>query len=197
MSEENAANQGILVFAFVEEGAADVALKTLKEAKKEKTVDYWDAAVIRKDEKGRYFYDETHDTTTPKGAGIGMVIGGIIGIPGGPAGIVLGAGLGAGLGAFAANTDAGLKDENMEKVGQALMAGNSALLIVLSRASLSQMQEYAAEEETTAAIQKLTASISEHMVNGQNAAYHVTAAGRSVSCHQLESEDKFARLLGL
>ena len=197
MSEKSGEEEGILVFAFVEEGAAGEALETLKKAKKDKSVDYWDAADIRKDNRGRYYYNETRDMTTPRGAGIGMLIGGLIGIPGGPAGIVLGAGLGASLGAFAANTDAGLKDENVAKVGQALMSGNSALLVVLSRANLSQMQEYAAEEDTTVAIQKLTAGISENMVQGQNVAYHITAAGRSVSCHPLEAGDKFAQLLDI
>jgi uncharacterized membrane protein len=197
MGEEKMTNAGIVVIAFVEEGAAADALKTLKKAKKEKTVQYWDAAVIRKDEKGQYFYNETKDMTTPKGAGIGALIGGLIGVPAGPAGVVLGAGLGASLGMFAASTDAGLKDETLEKFGHALQSGNSALMIVSSRDYLRAIQEYAAEEETTAVIQKLTADISEHMVRGENAAYLVTAAGRSVSGHRLESDNEFAKLLGV
>jgi len=197
MSEGRPTNEGILVFAFVEEGAAAEALETLNQAEKDKKVEFWDAAVIRKDEKGHYYYDETHDRSAARGGGIGALVGGLLGIPLGPAGIVLGAGLGAGLGAFAANTDAGLKDDNLEKVGQALMAGNSALLIVLDRAKLSQMQEYAAQEEIEAAIQKLNASIGEHMLNGQNAAYHVAAYGRSVTFDQLDAGDKFVQLLGL
>jgi len=197
MSKESRAEEGILVFAFIEEGAAAEALETLKKAKKEKTVEFWDAAVIRKDAKGRYYYDETHDKSAAQGGGIGALIGGLLGAPLGPAGIVLGAGLGAGLGAFAANSDAGLDDDNLERVGQALMAGNSALLIVPSRDNLSQMQEYAAEEDIELAIQKLSAGISENMLHGQNGAYHVTAAGRSVSCHPLAADNAFAKLLGV
>jgi len=197
MSEERATNEGILVFAFVEEGAAAQALETLNQAKKDKKIDFWDAAVIRKDERGRYYYDETHDRSAARGGGIGALVGGLLGIPLGPAGIVLGAGLGAGLGAFAANTDAGLKDDNVEKVGQALMAGNSALLVVLDRGKLSQMQEYAAEEEIQATIEKLSTSIGEHMLQGQNAAYHVAAYGRSVTCDPLDADNEFVQLLGL
>jgi uncharacterized membrane protein len=197
MSDESSRNEGILVFAFVEEGAAAEALETLKNAKKEKTVEYWDAAVIRKDARGHYYYNETQDRSAARGAGVGGVIGGLLGLPLGPAGILLGAGLGAGLGAFAANTDAGLDDDNVERLGQALMAGNSALLIVLSRANLSQAQEYAAQEEIEATLQKLTAGIGEHMQHGQNVAYHVTAAGRSVSCHELEAGNPFAKVLGV
>jgi uncharacterized membrane protein len=197
MSEEKTAKEGIRVIAFVEEDAADEALKTLEKAKKEKTVQFWDAVVIRKDEKGHYYYNETKDMSTSKGAGIGALIGGILGIPGGPAGIVLGAGLGTGIGAFAANTDSGLKDETLEKFGRALQSGNSALFIVSSHEYLSAIQEYATEENATAVIQKLTADISEHMVHGQNAAYLVTAAGRSLSGHQLESDDEIVKLLGV
>lgn len=196
MSERSAKEEGVLVFAFVEEGAAAEALETLQQAKKGKEVEFWDAAVIRKDARGRYYYDETHDRSAARGGGIGALVGGLLGAPLGPAGIVLGAGLGAGLGAFAANTDAGLDDDNMEKVGQALMPGSSALLVVPDRASLSQMQEYAAEEEVQAAIQKLNAGIAEHMAQGQNSAYHVTAYGRSVSCQELEADDRFALILG-
>jgi uncharacterized membrane protein len=197
MSEEKAAREGVRVIAFVEENAADDALDTLKKAKKEKTVEYWDAAVIRKDARGRYYYNETRDASTPKGAGIGAVIGGLIGIPGGPAGIVVGSGIGAALGGLVASADSGLKDDRLEEVGHALESGNSALLIVSSHEYLGAMQEYAGEEDTLMAMKKLTKGISEHMVQGQNAAYLITAAGRSVSCHQLESDDTFAKLLSL
>ena len=98
---------------------------------------------------------------------------------------------------FAANADAGLNDDNIERVGRALMSGNSALLIVPSRDNLRQMQEYAGEEEAEAAIQKLTAGIADSMLHGQNAGYHVTAAGRSVSCHELEADNPFAKVLGV
>jgi len=106
MSEEKAAFEGILVAAYVDQGAADEVLKTVNEAKKEENFQFWDAAVIRKDERGRYYFNETRDMSTPKGAGIGAIIGGLIGIPGGPAGIILGSGLGAALGGFAASADA-------------------------------------------------------------------------------------------
>jgi uncharacterized membrane protein len=197
MSEEKKAFEGILVAAYADQGAADEVLKTVNEAKKEKTFQFWDAAVIRKDERGRYYFNETRDMSTPKGAGIGAIIGGLIGIPGGPAGIILGTGLGAALGGFAASADAGLKDDRLQDVGHALESGNSALLIISSHDYLRAMQEYAGEEDTTAAMHKLTKGISEHMVQGQNVAYSITAAGRSVSCHDLDAGGEIAKLLGV
>jgi uncharacterized membrane protein len=195
MSEEKAAFEGILVAAYAYEGAADEVLKKVNEAKKEKTFQFWDAAVIRKDERGRYYYNETRDMSTPKGAGIGAIIGGVIGIAGGPAGIVLGSGLGAALGGFVASADSGLKDEGLEDVGHALESGNSALLIVSSHDYLRAMHEYAGEEDMTAAMHKLTKGISKHVVHGQNVAYTITAAGRSVSCHELDTSGEIRELL--
>jgi uncharacterized membrane protein len=195
MSEEKAGFEGILVAAYADEGTANDVLERVKEAKKEKTFHYWDATVIRRDEKGRYYYNEAKDMSTGKGAGIGAVIGGLIGIAGGPAGIVLGTGLGAALGGFVASADSGLKDEGLEDVGHALESGNSALLIVSSHDYLQAMQEYAGEEDTTMAMQKLTKGISKHMVHGKNVAYIVTSAGRSVSCHELEAGNEIADLL--
>jgi uncharacterized membrane protein len=197
MSEEKAVFEGILIAAYADEGAADEVLKRVNEAKKEKTFHFWDAAVIRKDERGRYYYNETRDMSTPKGAGIGAIIGGVIGIAGGPAGIILGSGLGAALGGFVASADSGLKDEGLEDVGHALESGNSALLIVSSHDYLQAMQEYGGEEDTTAAMHKLTKGISEHMGHGKNVAYIVTSAGRSVSCHELETGGEISELLGI
>ena len=79
MSEQNTTQEGVLVIAFVEEGAAADALDTLKQAKKDKKVEFWDAAVIRKDERGRYYYDETHDKSAAQGGGIGALVGGLLG----------------------------------------------------------------------------------------------------------------------
>lgn len=192
---ENETFEGILVAAYTDESAAKAVLEKVEQAKKDKTFQFWDAAVIRKDERGHYFYDETKDMSAPKGAGIGAVIGGLIGITGGPAGVVIGAGLGAVVGGFFANADGGIKDERLEDVGHALESENSALLIVSDQEYLRGMRAYADEEDTMVAVRKLTDGISEHVQRGQNVAYVITAAGRSVSCHQVDPASEIARLL--
>lgn len=196
MSAESSVFEGIIVVAYPEENAAKEILAKANEAKKQKSFQFWDAVIIRKDEKGHYYYNETQDMTAPKGAGIGAVIGGLLGTPAGPAGIILGAGFGAALGGFAANKDSGISDERLEEVGHALQSSNSALVIVSNHEYLQNMQEYASEESTNMALQKLTVGISEHLMNGQSVAYIFTSAGRSVSCHQLE-DDNFAEFLGV
>ncbi len=188
MSQASATFEGIIVAAYPEEGKANEILAKANDAKKQKTLDFWDTVVIRKNEQGHYYFNESKDSSAPKGAGIGAVIGGLLGTPAGPAGVILGAGFGAAIGGFAANKDSGISDERLEEVGQALQSGNSALLIVSTHEYLQNMQEYASEEATNMALQKLTVGISEHMVNGQSVAYIFTSAGRSVSCHQLDNE---------
>ena len=196
MSEETAF-KGILVAAYVDEGTADDVLDRLKEAKKDKTFQYWDAVVIRKDVRGRYYYNESKDMSTPIGAGIGAVIGGLIGLPGGPADVVLGTGLGAALGGFAADSDRGIRDDRLEDVGYALMSGNSALLVVSDHDYLRALREYSHEQDAHIAVEKLTMGISENVKRGQNIAYTITSAGRSVSCHELDSGSEIAKLLGV
>jgi len=196
MSDENANFTGIIVAAYPQEETAKEMLENVNAAKKQNSFHFWDAVVIRKDEKGHYYYEETKDMSTPKGAGIGLVIGGLLGVLAGPAGVVLGGGVGAAIGGFFASGDAGLTDDNLEDVSHALQSGNSALLIVSDRDHLQAMQEYAADEYTTKAIAKLTNGISEHMLQGNKVAYLVTSAGRSVSCHRLRDENT-AALLGV
>lgn len=197
MSDEQASFEGILVAAFSDEETAAQVLEDFKAAKTQKKFQYWDAAVIRKDAKGNYYASETRDMATPIGAGIGAVIGGILGIPGGPAGMVLGAGLGTGIGALFASHDGGIRDDRLEEIGQALKSGNSALLIVSDREYLQTMRQYADEDSATKAVKKLTAGISENMTRGQNVAYLITTAGRSMSCHQLDADHEAAKLLGI
>ena len=62
----------VIVAAYQEEDAADQALKSLKEAKKDKLIGIENAAVIKKDEDGKLHIKETADL----GGGKGAVAGG-------------------------------------------------------------------------------------------------------------------------
>jgi uncharacterized membrane protein len=194
---KDASFAGIIVAAYTDEEAADQVLEKINKAKKEDSFQFWDAAVIRKDERGRYHYSETKDRSAPTGMGIGAVIGGLIGLPGGPAGVVIGSGLGAAIGGFVANTDSGVKDERLEDIGHALQPTNSALLLVSDHDYLQNMRQYAADEDLMVAVRKLTKGISEHMAQAQNVVYIITSAGRSVSCHTLDQDSEAARLISI
>jgi uncharacterized membrane protein len=193
MSRETASFEGVIVAAYADEETAETIMKDVEQAKKDGSFRYWDAAVVKIDEKGRYFSHESKDMSTPKGAGIGAVVGGIIGIAGGPAGVILGSGLGAALGGLFANRDGGISDLRLEEVGHALGSGHSAIIIVADHDYLAQMQEYAGEDEIAVAMHKLTDGIHAHMEHDSKIAYTITSAGRSVSCHLLRDNE----ILGL
>src|SRR5210317_1944182 len=97
MSEANVPVQ-VIVAAFQHENGAKKALNELKQAKHQGLIKIDDAAVIRKDEKGKLHIKETADMSTGKGAGIGAVVGGVIGLLAGPLGVAVGAGAGAAIG---------------------------------------------------------------------------------------------------
>jgi uncharacterized membrane protein len=75
----------LIVAAFQDEEAAAEALKALKQARREKLIRIQDAAVLRKDEKGKVHIRETADMGGGKGAALGGVAGAAIGLLAGPA----------------------------------------------------------------------------------------------------------------
>ena len=62
----------LVVAAFKDEDSAKAALKELKQAQRERLIKIENAAVLRKDEKGRLHIKETHDM----GGGKHVVVGG-------------------------------------------------------------------------------------------------------------------------
>jgi uncharacterized membrane protein len=123
---EGVAGVGMFVAAFVDERAAEDALKIMKEARRSGEFYYDDAAVIRSDDKGKVHISESGDMSAGKGAGIGALVGGVIGLLGGPAGVAIGAGAGAAVGGLAAKGDAGFSNESLKEIGAALVPGSSA-----------------------------------------------------------------------
>ena len=65
----------VVVAAFQDEKSADAALKELKDLKKQKLIKIENAAVLRKDEKGKLHIKETADMGGGKGAALGGVAG--------------------------------------------------------------------------------------------------------------------------
>ncbi len=76
-------------------------LKELKQAKRDKLIGIDNAAVIRKDEKGKIHIKETADIGGGKGAAMGAATGAAIGIIAGPL-LVVPAAVGALVGGLAA-----------------------------------------------------------------------------------------------
>ena len=91
----------LIVAAFNDEQAAGEALQALKQAKRERLIGIENAAVIRKDEKGKLHIRETADLGGGRGAVLGGVAGAAIGLIAGPA-LVVPAAVGALVGGLTA-----------------------------------------------------------------------------------------------
>ena len=180
MSEANVPVE-VIVAAFQDEDGAKAALDELKQAKHQGLIKIDDAAVIRKDEKGKLHIKETADMSTGKGAGIGAVIGGVIGLLGGPLGVAVGAGAGAAIGGIAAHGDAGIKDEQLETIGAGLEPGTSAIVAVVEHKWVAAVQAQLEDDATDVMAQQLSADIHAQLVAGREVAYSAVAAEGAAS----------------
>src|SRR5512134_3171918 len=121
----------LIVAAFKDEKSAKEALKALKQAQKEKLIKIDNAAVLRKDEKGKLHIKETADRGGGKGAVLGGVTGAAIGLIAGPL-LVVPAAVGALVGGLAAKArDSGFSDERLKTIGEGLKPGSSAIVAVV------------------------------------------------------------------
>ena len=131
----------LIVAAFQDEKAADEALKGLKQARKENLIRIENAAVLRKDQKGKLHIKETADMGGGKGAALGGVAGAAIGLIAGPA-LLVPVAVGALVGGLAAKLrDSGFSDERLKKVGEGLQPGSSAIIAIVEHKWVEQVEK--------------------------------------------------------
>ncbi len=173
----------VIVAAFQSEDGAKEALKDLKRAKSQGLIKIDDAAVIRKDAKGKLHIKETADMSTGRGAGIGAVIGGVVGLLAGPVGIGLGAAAGAAIGGVAAHGDAGIKDERLKKIGEGLEPETSAIVAIVEHKWVAAVQEQLQDEAADILAQGLSDDIHQQLTSGKEIVISAVAAegGSSIS----------------
>jgi uncharacterized membrane protein len=165
----------LIVAAFQDEDGAKNALKELKVAKKEHLIKIDNAAVIRKDQKGKVHIKETKDMGGGKGAVIGGVVGAAIGILTGGAGLVL-AGGGALVGGLAAKLrDGGFKDERLKKVGEGLTPGSSAIVAVIEHKWVPELEKEMQEAGADVLTETISADIAAQLEAGGEVAYSALA----------------------
>lgn len=177
----------LIVAAFQDETTAKQALKALKEAQKEKLVKIENAAVLRKDEKGKLHIQETADMGGKKGAVLGGVAGAAIGLIAGPL-LVVPAAVGALVGGLAAKLrDSGFSNARLETLGQGLKPGTSAIVAVVEHTWVAQVEEALANAKADLLTAAISADISEQL-----------DAGHEVGFTAIASEEGFAaaRLAG-
>ena len=161
----------LIVVAYKDEKAADAALKALKQAQKKKLVKIENAAVLHKDANGKLHIKETADMGGKKGAAIGGVAGAAIGVIAGPA-LLVPAAVGALVGGLTAKfRDTGFADERLEKLGEGLKPGSSAIVAVVEHTWVDQVKKALAEEQADMFTESLSADISQQLDAGHEVAY--------------------------
>jgi uncharacterized membrane protein len=160
----------VVVAAFEEEKAADQALFELKQAKWAGLIGIQNAAVLRMDPKGKLHIKETGDWGGGKGAVAGGVIGGFIGLLTGPVGWL---GLtGAVIGGLAAKLrDSGFSDERLEKLGEALQPGTSAIVAVIEHKWVAELEKQMQEAGADVMTEEISADIAAQLEAGREVAY--------------------------
>ncbi len=181
----------IIVAAFQDENAANEALNELKQLKKEKLIGIQNAAVIRKDEKGKIHIRETADMGGGKGAAIGGVAGAAIGLLAGPA-LVVPVAVGALVGGLTAKLrDSGFSDQRLETLGEGLKPGTSAIIAVVEHKWVDEVRKEMEEEGADLVTAALQADIAAQLEAGHEVAYTALATQQGLALgRQAAGEDE-------
>ena len=171
----------VIVAAFQDEKAAKEALKSLKQARKEGLIKIENAAVLRKDKKGKLHIKETHDMGGGKGAALGGVGGAAIGLIAGTAlaaPVVVGALVG---GLVAKLRDSGFSNKRLETMGEGLQPGTSAIVAVVEHTWVAKVEEALAEEQAEVMTAEIQADIANQLEAGHEVAYSVIASQEGIA----------------
>ena len=161
----------LIVAAFNDEQAADEALKALKQAKRERLIGIENAAVIRKDEKGKLHIRETADLGGGRGAVLGGVAGAAIGLIAGPA-LVVPAAVGALVGGLTAKLkDSGFSDERLRTLGEGLTPGSSAIVAVIDHKWVREVEKELEEAGADMLTAELQSDIAAQLEAGHDVAF--------------------------
>jgi len=119
---------------------ADAALRVARDGDKRV-----DAAVVRKNARGKVSSHEPHDVTTGRSAVAGAVLGGVLSLVGGPLGLVAASAVGAAAGGVVGHVvDRGVPDRYVRDLGRALRANTSALVVLVPQADEAALLEHLA-----------------------------------------------------
>jgi uncharacterized membrane protein len=175
----------LIVAAFQDEKSAAEALRVLKEARRERLIGIQNAAVLRKDAKGKLHIKETADMGGGKGATLGGVAGAAIGLIAGPA-LLVPAAVGALVGGLAAKLrDSGFSNERLQALGEDLKPGSSAIVAVVEHRWVDEVERAMAEAGADAVTAALGADIAAQLEAGREVAYTAISSQEGFSAARL------------
>lgn len=162
----------IIVVSWDDMDRANLALKNIKKAQKDRLLEVEDAVVVVKDEEGKIKVKETEHLTMKRGIAYGGIAGLVVGtMMGGPIG---GALLGGAAGALAGKIDLGIPNEEIEAVSESMENASSAIFAQITsekedfiaaaiRQSGGKLIEFSLSEEMEADLEEtLSAATSTH-----------------------------------
>lgn len=175
----------LIVAAFQDEKGAEQALKELKAARRQGLIKIENAAVLRKDHKGKLHIKETHDMGGGKGAALGGVAGAAIGLIAGPA-LVVPAAFGALVGGLTAKLrDTGFSNARLETMGEGLMPGSSAIVAVVDHTWVQLVQQEMEEAGADLLTASLTADIASQLEASHDVAYSALATEEGLATSRI------------
>jgi uncharacterized membrane protein len=175
----------LLVAAFEGEREAEEVLKGLKAARKKRVIGIQDAAVLRRDQKGKLHIKETGDWGGGKGAAAGAAVGVTVGILTGGAGLLLGAAAAAIGGLAAKLRDSGFSDARLKALGASLQPGTSAIVAVIEHTWVAEMEEEMVEVGADVFTVALADDIAAQLEAGREVAYTALAGQEGIAMGRL------------
>jgi uncharacterized membrane protein len=154
----------LLVAIFEDEDAVEAALAALKEARKTQVPAVQALATVSRGEDGELQIKETADPGGPRGALAGGLIGALIGLLGGPGGAIVAGAAGALVGGVTARIiDSGIPDHSLTIIGQSLLAGDVAIVLIVDEAWRDQTEALMVSAGARVMTGSLTSVIAEQL----------------------------------
>lgn len=184
MTDQNIPVQ-LIVAAFNDEGAANEALKALKQAKKEKLIDIKDAAVLYRDDKNKLHIKEQGDLTGGQGALFGGALGLTLGLLAGPGALLAGA-AGAAIGGLAAKLrDSGFDNDRLKAVGDSLKPGTSAIVALVEHKWVKELEKQMADAGADVFTAAISEEIAQQLSEGKDMAFSALSADGVVDLNKV------------
>ena len=169
----NESQYEIVLAVFEDEQTAAKAYKDLHQAEKDKKVDLENVVLIHKEADGKIEVKEAAEKIAGE-AGIGALVGGALGLLAGPVGVITLGAIGAALGGLSAKLDdVGFDDTRLEKLGESLEPGKSAILAVLESKYTEKLEQEFKNRGARVAIEELPSDFKQILEDGGSFAYRI------------------------
>jgi uncharacterized membrane protein len=169
----------VIVAVFQSEQGADTLLYELEAAQLSGYIGIQNAAILRRDQENKLHIREKGDWGPGQGAAAGAVLGALVGAIAGPGAIVVGA-AGAVIGSLAAKLrDSGFEDDRLQRLGDSLTPGTSALVVVVEHKWLADTETRIAEAGGDLVTQEDAAKLAEWLALDGEVTYTVVGTEES------------------